>query len=109
MNHHRLTLGALAGGFAVMLAMPVRAQVAGLAGLRGNVPIPVGPFDLSVSGSADRLASQTLPRTLYTFEMTARRRIGSGGLWFGSALEGTREVGLPPCSPATAPRILAVV
>ena len=99
MNHHRLTLGALAGGLAVMLAMPVRAQVAGLAGLRGNVPIPVGPFDLSVSGSADRLASQTLPRTLYTFEMTARRRIGSGGLWFGSAVEGTREVDSLPVRP----------
>jgi hypothetical protein len=99
MNHHRLTLGALAGGFAIMLGMPVRAQVAGLAGLRGNVPIPVGPFDLSISGSTDRLASQTLPRTLYTFEMTARRRIGSGGLWFGSALEGTREVDSLPVRP----------
>ena len=65
----------------------------------GRVPVAVGPFELSTSGSVDQIASPTRPRTALSIAADIRAPIGNGALWIGSALEGAREIDTIPVRP----------
>lgn len=94
--YHRL---ALATALTVCVASSPRAQLAGMAAVRAGVPVAVGPFELSTSGSVDQIASPTRPRTAFSVTADIRAPIGNGALWIGSALEGAREIDTTPVRP----------
>ena len=95
-RYHRL---ALATTLAVAGASSLGAQLAGMAAIRGNVPITVGPFELNTRGSVDQIAWSARPRTALSLETDLRAPVGNGGLWIGSALEGASGIDTIPVRP----------
>ena len=91
----------LAAGIAAWSTSPGRlgAQVAGIAGVRGAVPVSIGPFELSTRGTVERIGSSMLPRTALSLETNLRAPLWRGGVWVGSALEGAHEIDTIPIRP----------
>src|SRR4051794_8833221 len=83
----------------LICASSASAQISEAAGMRAVVPIGIGPYDLNIGGTLNRVGTPVGPRTPFSFETTLRIPRGSSGFWIGSHLEGATEVDSTPIRP----------
>jgi hypothetical protein len=85
--------------FTLICAGPAPAQLSEAAGMRANIPLEIGRFDLNIGGTLHRLGTSVGPRTPFSFESTLKLPRGASGFWLGSRLEGAPEVDSMPVRP----------